>query len=132
MAISSHRRSINNHLFTSCIMETKDLRIGNYVSYLGEPQEVLGMDKTQVYIKPFNFVLFLDINEVEPITLTEEWILKLGFEKLCNFRFHINKPANYDGFLFCEGYSVITDRIHYVYQLQNLYFSLTGKELKLI
>ena len=118
-------------------METKDLRIGNYVSYLGEPQEVLGMDKTQVYIKPFNFVLFLDIDEVEPIPLTEEWLLKFGFERISGNLFGIEEylidvndfsfyktPNCFDSFLLAN--------LKHVHQLQNLYFALTNEELKLI
>lgn len=76
-------------------------------------------------------------NSYLPIQLTEEWLIKLGFEKtdnkfkLDNFRFHVEKPCNYDGFIFCENYRVITDKIHHVHQLQNLFWILTGEELKL-
>lgn len=80
-------------------------------------------------------IIDISENDVDPIQLTEEWLLKLGFKKdgrdweLPNFRFHVNKPINYNGFVFCNGYTVITEKIQYVHQLQNLYFALTGAEL---
>ena len=36
------------------------------------------------------------------------------------------------GFVFCDGYSVITEKIQYIHQLQNLYFALTGEELEFV
>lgn len=75
--------------------------------------------------------------DLKPIPLTKKWLLKFGFVKnignfeLKEFRFHISQPMNFDGFIFCDGYSVITDKIQFVHQLQNLYFSLTNEELTL-
>jgi hypothetical protein len=70
--------------------------------------------------------------EVEPIPLTEEWLLKFGFEITNNFqtkdRFQTYKKN--DIIWFEYGYIVI--ELKYVHQLQNLYFTLTGEELKLI
>lgn len=108
-------------------MEAKELRIGNYVKY----------ETGTIYAVDMIYENYSLIDVWKPIVLTEEWLIKLGFNKrhnefyLENFRFHINKPCNYDGFIFCEGYSVITDKIHFVHQLQNLYFALTGLELSL-
>ena len=119
-------------------METKDLRIGNYVSYLGEPQEVLGMDKTQVYIKPFNFVLFLDIDEVEPIPITKEWLLNFRFEKKIGGDDMVYFNNNEVNIYLCNDLNKFWFElengleIKYVHQLQNLYFALTNEELKLI
>ena len=117
-------------------MEANELRFKNIVLFNGN---IIEIGITQMC----NFS-FWEKHEQElhptmwqPIPLTEEWLLKFGFEEksksknfyLGNFRFHISKPANYDGFIFCDGYDVITDRIKYVHQLQNLYFALIGEEL---
>lgn len=108
-------------------MKASELRIGNYYNHNGEIKKVTP-----------NIILELFENErvwIEPIPITEEWLLNFGFSEklgnweLPNFRFHINKPMNFDGFIFCEGYSVITDKIQFIHQLQNLYFALTGEEL---
>lgn len=82
----------------------------------------------------------LFIEDIKPIPLTEEWLLKFGFfttktgklidATLPNFRFSLHKSGNYDGFLFCEKDNVITN-IDYVHQIQNLYFALTNEELKI-
>jgi len=93
--------------------------------------------------------------DIEPIPLTEEWLLKFGFElnKLtmsgCQWHELIYKPhsigaslrlTNGDHRAIDSGYgwtlgnvspaTSIIGSIQFVHQLQNLYFALTGKELK--
>ena len=112
-------------------MEANELRLNNWVNHCNKEVQITIHDL-------FDIAVFED-DVFTPIPLTEEWLLKFGFEEksksknfyLGNFRFHISKPVNYDGFIFCDGYDVITDRIKYVHQLQNLYFALTGEELVL-
>ena len=70
-----------------------------------------------------------DFQELEPIPLTEEILLKCGFEEsqyhFCIGDFIIRKPD----FVLCDiGIKVNPINLH---QLQNLYFALTGKELKI-
>lgn len=78
-------------------------------------------------------------NGFEPIPLTEEWLLKFGFDKVL--------PRNDKIYYRLNDYFVIEDsrvfllgddafeilklrqEIKYVHQLQNLYFALTGEEL---
>jgi len=122
-------------------MEARELRIGNYVNVKCIAMEIGFLDDfdaCQINIPNLNDISIGSKDFLyEPIPLTEEWLLRFGFYKkqanyeLDNFRFHITKPMNYDGFLFCEGYSVITEKIQNVHQLQNLYFALTGEELTL-
>ena len=82
--------------------------------------------------------------EIYPIPLSEEWMLKFGFEKE-----EVDAPAIatwnewwLDGFEISsrgtEGgsenqfyYGVVTREVKYVHQLQNIYFALTGEELTL-
>lgn len=71
-------------------------------------------------------------NGVEPIPLTEEWLIKFGFD--------VNNRPNWIDQL--QEYSIVCGNtqylkgsaknimpIKYVHQLQNLYFALTGEEL---
>lgn len=77
---------------------------------------------------------------IEPIELTEEWLIKFGFkydddeyefmslELLSGLKIHSDIS---DKFSIC---TLVLNRkmtigIEYVHQLQNLYFALTGKEL---
>jgi len=106
-------------------MKAKELRIGNYI--LLEKKHVIKCDLIDIE---------LSLIDREPIPLTEEILLKCGFEKN-----NIHKdPRMYE---YCIDYmpyirtidnsktfeiSFYTTRIEYLHQLQNLYFALTGKE----
>ena len=120
------------------MIKPQELIIGNYVEYRIKDElddrkewwELSIIDSTDLQILESG----ID-DDYRAIPLTEEILLKFGFFKklgnyeLENFRFHISQPMNFDGFVFCEGYSVITDKIQFVHQLQNLFFALTGEEL---
>ena len=123
----------------------QDLRIGNLVKYNGEFYAIKSFDEEHVVLKDNvlaeYYLDYIGYDEIEAIEITEEWLLKLGvfivetcksFEaSFPNFRFSLHKSENYDGWLFCENETVITDKIHYVNQLQNLFFALAGKELEI-
>ncbi len=127
-------------------METvraSELRIGNFVMDRGG--KILFIDHWEYENKisekrvdglhPFTeFVEYL-----QPIPLTEEWLLKFGFEmeysQLTNIYkyFLVNAPFGYS-----QGqFNVFTQtgcfsvEIKYVHQLQNLYFALTNEELEI-
>lgn len=132
-------------------IKANDLRIGNFV--LDRGNKILTIDRfwgnkiecdikgmpdksesgVQVYLHPFTE----DIDCLIPIPLTEEWLLKLGFEyrKEILFDGWYSKLINYNSIRifkdengFFKYYSSIT-YIQHVHQLQNLYFALTGEEL---
>lgn len=84
----------------------------------------------------------LDVKEIEPIPLTEEWLLKFGFEKEFDGSFKkgfiaifIDKRFNKNVFLQTSENSKdwfgVDLKIQFVHQLQNLYFALTNKELEI-
>lgn len=64
---------------------------------------------------------------IEPIPLTEEWLLKFGFKPFVKdftkngIIIHTRKR----GYVLRKSVPIIK----YVHQLQNLYFALTGEEL---
>jgi hypothetical protein len=67
------------------------------------------------------------INSMNPIPLTEEWLLKFGFRRIDKYTFvrkgifiHMRKR----GFVFSK--KLIIENVH---ELQNLYFALTNEEL---
>jgi len=115
-------------------MKASELRIGNlvYVKSKGEWVEVEVWD-----------TLFCDINEdaakVKPIPLTEEFLLKFGFDEVADdcdcWMISKNGQATYIDLIQGEFYyylevntetSIIVKHVH---QLQNLFYSLTGQEL---
>ena len=111
-------------------MEAKELRIGNlfrfistnYIEYVSEIK-TNGL-KTAI-------INNVSIKDTEPIPLTEEWLVKFGFEKLEGwddmFYFQISGFQIYE--YNVSGYEYDGFNIKYLHQLQNLYFALTNEEL---
>ncbi|MDV3882965.1 hypothetical protein CMU04_06490 [Elizabethkingia anophelis] len=112
-------------------MEGKELRIGNYIKHseLSDITEVIAVGKDYIHILFNNETLYESIKWFTPIPLTEEWLLKFGFE-IDNGWFKIGYlkllPIRD---LYYRAIVPITKDIKYVHQLQNLYFALTGEEL---
>jgi hypothetical protein len=125
-------------------MELNELRIGNYIAPLGKGiTQVEGMCTWDSLIQSSNFAE-RGIEDFEPIQLTEEWLFNFGFisrkesEGFYYFGYGKN-PITYD-WMLCLKYFKDENRfffmnghhtIKYIHQLQNLYFVLTGEELKL-
>jgi len=125
-------------------MKSNELRIGNYVNYEG--------DSCLFELDDFKNIEFDELSSCyEPIPLTEEWLLRFGFEfdgEQINGKYY-KKEINYSsgyrdylsitdkgaGYLFMltsnyEKHSILPFEYKHVHQLQNLYFALTGKELE--
>lgn len=120
-------------------MKANELRIGNYVTCLGEDREVIGITKhngtneTARHYVQFKGMFPLMLVHIKPIPLTEEWLLKFGFvlDTDSHQIVFMNKTLSLykqDGIYWCD---ILWDslEIKHVHQLQNLYFALTGNEL---
>ena len=138
-------------------MKATELRIGNLV-YCGDKEihkityiqndilEGVCVSKEGGHLVPNNYFA--------PIPLTEEWLLRFGFKKrdkshyslYYELRMEFNKGMSMK--IFCltqfwkDGSVCVLDpsnlntimnqtEIKYVHTLQNLYFALTGEELKI-
>lgn len=115
-------------------MKAQDLRIGNLVY------------AHKIGLKPLEGELIEKVIEKgedidnafwwTPIPLTEEWLIKFGFEKDDNVRGYVHKSFRHVSITFfhltvihlCIG-DVVETPIYYVHEVQNLYFALTGEEL---
>ncbi|PCH95876.1 MAG: hypothetical protein COB83_07160 [Gammaproteobacteria bacterium] len=100
-------------------LEAKELRIGNKAIYVitGEIITV-----TISWIKKAG-------DRLKPIPLTEEWLLKFGFQLNDNVaRFRALVIYKQDGIWW---FDIVLNsvEIKHVHQLQNLYYALTNKEL---
>lgn len=108
-----------------------ELRVGNYVYDSGNI----------VQIKPEHFVYAaMPDNGLEPIPLTPEILQIAGFKLVDSLKtcvrfistkgsiFYINKRGK-DYWL--NGYKYYPAYIHNLHQLQNVYFALTGEEIKI-
>jgi hypothetical protein len=130
-------------------MKAKEFRLGNYVNYgfIGNEKylaEIIGLSKFGIESKVIDkyapkFTTLQGHKNIKLIPLTEEWLLKFGFENngnywlkdylrvwewgICiNITYHSQRLGSEDKSCF---------EIKHVHQLQNLYFALTGKELEI-
>ena len=102
------------------------------------------------YVDSAGFQRKLSDEDVKPIPLTEDWLVKFGFKYLgegystnifykqgclVNWSYRV-KESMHDGEWvleqgFMDQWSVVLSTLEYVHQLQNLYFALTGEELNI-
>lgn len=133
------------------MIKANELRIGNVFRGVGGVQTVLSLEEntdrgrcnysSDEHRSMYSHLILCHQNcnqykpfEIDPIPLTEEILLKCGFEKAkvntiinayISFSFYL---TIYDDKLFYEwkGGNIEVKHLH---QLQNLYFALTGQEL---
>ena len=125
-------------------MKASELRIGNYVIVIKTSgtiedfeAQIQCADITRIFDKCFN------IWNYRPIPLTEEWLVKFGFDKCTNnidtwfinsifLPFKLTYTANKNKLIpDYMGTNLRYAKVNYVHQLQNLYFALTGEELQI-
>lgn len=133
-------------------MKANELKIGNLIHcVLLGTSKVLELRNDGISIcNPNNdlnayFIPNKDLHRIEPIPLTEEWLLRLGFieyDRMRDLKFFNYKDNLDDRYwniclsesecLFAFNHLTWDDsfKIKSVNQLQNLYFALTGQELK--
>jgi hypothetical protein len=130
-------------------MKASELRIGNLIKGKSPEKKVY---EEPVELNEYYFLLFLNnMMDVEPIPLTEEWLLKFGFKHQNKYDLESNLYSKKlkSGYFFTIyskketldfktkfiGWKVLNIgfdlKIDFVNQLQNLHFALTGEELTL-
>lgn len=137
-------------------MKASELRIGNLVDC---PKPDFGTEYggpllnsfAKRKIRPLQLfdLSFIEEEEYKPVPITKEWLIRFGFaekaiagcdptyfwieEQESGQQFELDWDnvagidLSYDG----SNFSLWFPHIKYVHQLQNMYFSLTGKELTL-
>lgn len=120
------------------MIKVAELRLGNYCydSLTGEWLRVIALSTDNVTTSVINREKFPlpDGWKAEPIQLTEDILLKFGFENSVAYKKNGLK-IGLDGDDIIHGqYSVIFEdtlvKVKYLHQLQNLYYALTGDELE--
>jgi len=111
-------------------MKASELRIGNFFDW--SPLASMGRGQDQVTVSNIGYHDLMN-----PIPITEEWLVKFWFEKTMAWTFVVKLKGNLDIVYYLgekgwsigfKSYSDFSNLI-YVHQLQNLYFALTGEEL---
>ena len=123
-------------------MQVNELRVGNYYIYDGSEIKLDGSLLATYLQNDTDLYLY-------PIPLTEEWLLRFGFEKIEET---YDEYTNLEYILVIDGYTAIiiqddfsfglenknnpdeslcftNDVVKSVHRLQNIYFALTGEEL---
>jgi hypothetical protein len=129
------------------MIKANELRIGNLVNYEQTTHLItcVNIDYTiSIWVDKKNqeHLYTHQNNELKPIPLTEEWLLKFGFgEELkdewkilvngCWSFFICYYENQYNHWVGCGAEYCHGKEIKYVHQLQNLYFALTNEELKI-
>ena len=140
-------------------MEVNELRIGNYVSFNDVWCKVIGIDKDRVLVEYHNGETdYCYIDYIEPIELTEELLLKIGFKKerqLISILFYLDYEIDVDNIIRvkyviypnrsslpllkittsrCDNYECfefMKRGVKYLHELQNSYYCLTNQELEI-
>lgn len=115
-------------------MNYKELRVGNHV-YIDDKETAL--TAVDLLTMAQNERFLLDKSVVNPIFLSESLLLKLGFKvefdiapnRVYSFGDFLLRSNSANSFNFYVGQNVVGKPVAYLHQLQNLYFSITGKEL---
>jgi hypothetical protein len=125
-------------------MEAKELRIGNIICYKNKATVTLDLSDFNEICQNEEFLDF-----ISPVALTEDWLLKFGFEKNINkdqidgieMHFQIDDKTYFSScgklggglvvLCLCRG-NYFANNLEYVHQLQNLCFALSGEELELV
>lgn len=124
------------------MIKANELRRFNKVVFAedGTVFDVLLIEEAGLMVKNEEEEFWCEIDQFDGIPLTEEWLLRMGFEKtekewyflnVCNDWTYLywNKEGIFE--LSVNKHSVIFQNITSVHQLQNLYFALTGEELEI-
>lgn len=120
------------------MIKVQELRIGNKVKRVSRHRceficyETIGLIKMDdAYYGE------LPSSYCEPITITEDILLTVGFKPLDSVNFFIPVGAQkiimriQSGIPYCEFLGCyIADRIKYLHQLQNAYYVISGRELE--
>lgn len=114
------------------MVNTSELRRGNWIAYKGNPFKVVEIYENRISAN-FSDQSFSE-RAFDPISLSPEWLEKLGFVKTSRYAVGAGSYHTYDlGKMYLLAQSdkwVFHDfSVQYVHQLMNLYHALTGTEL---
>lgn len=116
-------------------MNAKGLRLGNLIVYNGSVFKVTGITRDKITADRGRGDVEFSIKDLEPLKITEYWLLKFGFERF-PWGLVVHELLFKDKNLKCEeltlevgnGFRTTVKNVH---ELQNLIYGLSGKEFNL-
>lgn len=120
------------------MIQANEVRRGNLVEYEGRVFEIDIIAEEFPTLKTEEFGIgVVSWKDLGGVMLTEEWYRLLGFEKVNHidgYFFYTHRKLKItihpDGMVELRG-TAGWAKVHFVHQLQNLVYSLTGEELTL-
>ena len=110
------------------MISANELRVGNWVQVYLQPQISEWIESQLINVNPEK------VKNYKPIPITEEILLKCGFERHITIDIYptfVLKMINVnDGIVYVCNLGFL-NHIKHLHQLQNLYFALTNEELKI-
>ena len=115
-------------------MKASELRIGNKIKFIddGTIFTVVSIDLKGAGLENTSEFAWIEFESLEPIPLTEEWLLKFGFQE-GNRGYYLkrNVVISVEGEVYFGDSDTWIASIYYVHHIQNLYFALECEELTL-
>jgi hypothetical protein len=113
-------------------MKSTELRLGNLVM---RELEVISINSLSIAVNDWGRTNNLRTQDFTPIPLTEEWLVKFGFDKK-GYKDGLsiileNKLGYKNGRTYFKSWCILESQPKYAHSLQNLYFALTGQELEI-
>lgn len=132
-------------------VRANELRVGNLISLDDIPVRVRTIGDTTYSVKTDKMDWKAEMQgKYKPISITDEWLNKFGFDyDAVDYSISLDELGkdlilikSKDGYFYptiyataefshLENQTIALNRIKSVHELQNLYFTLTGKELKI-
>jgi hypothetical protein len=125
-------------------MEARELRIGNLIKVYGSQVVVYYIDEAGIngVVNPHDGLDIIYPKLIEPIPITEEWLLKFGFSRYgtregiyrvysgCKY-IHVGFHPRYMDLLhvYLSDLETIIMTVKSVHELQNIIYCLTREEL---
>lgn len=137
-------------------MKANELRIGNYVNIEGDVVKVKEIYEKSIHYANGEYESFATEDFIQPIELTEEILLKIGFkkdERMSSILYYLGYEINEDEYIrvryviynsnalpllritsptpiILESCELTKRGVRYLHELQNVYYLLTNEELE--
>lgn len=115
------------------IIKAQELRIGNWVLSPNDVEfKITSLDFDEFHSHPHEYyVNNFELNRINPIPITEEWLLRFGFSNENLLDEYYLEPYYFNIIDMTLDIGGIYVDLKYIHQIQNLIHAFTGKELEL-